>query len=126
MQLILKNGYILVTGTVTKDAQLKYVGEKSTPVCNFSIAAGKREDGSTIYVDIRAWRSLTMCSALARKGDAVCAIGTVEEREYNGKTYKTLVCEWLNVATAASGKATASESGNSFSELSDSDGELPF
>ena len=35
-------GAVSVAGICTKDAELKYVGEKQTPMCTFSLAVGKR------------------------------------------------------------------------------------
>ena len=42
-------GAVCVAGTCTKDAELKYVGEKQTPMCTFSLAVGKRQDTTTIF-----------------------------------------------------------------------------
>lgn len=123
----LKNGSLLVTGTVVRDAQLKYIGESKTPITEFGIAAGKRKDSTTIFIDLKCWRRLAMYSSLACKGDSVAAIGTVEEREYNGKVYKKLVCEWLNIAESnAAAPMPGVVSTTTYSELDDADGELPF
>ncbi len=125
----LKNGYFLATGTVVRDAQLKYIGERQTPIAEFGIAAGKRKDSTTIFIDLKCWRELARYASLACKGDAVAAIGTIEEREYNGKVYKKLVCEWLNIAAETSGAAAPMPgvvSGSSYDDLADADGDLPF
>lgn len=99
----------ILTGTATRDAERKNVGEKQTALCKWGMAIGKRPDTTTIFCDCAAWRSLGEYAALIRKGDAVCAIGKIEEREYNGKTYKTFNCEWLNIAkTLVPPTATAS------------------
>lgn len=126
----MRNGYYLATGTVTKDAEPKYVGEKKSALTTLSFAAGKRQDGSTIFVDCKAWRELAKYLSLAAKGDAVCVVGPIEKREYNGKTYSTLVCEWANIAIATAAESAAPmpgvSSANMFGDLSDADGELPF
>lgn len=126
----LKNGYFLATGTVVRDAVLKYIGERKTPITEFGIAAGKRKDSTTIFIDLKCWRELAMYASLACKGDAVAAIGTIEEREYNGKVYKKLVCEWLNIpvgeATASAAPMPGVVSTTTYSDLDDADGELPF
>lgn len=88
----------MAVGNATKDAELKYVGEKQSALTTWSIAAGKRPDETTIFIDCKAWRGAAEYAACILKGDSVCIIGKIEEREYNGKTYSTLVCEWLNVA----------------------------
>lgn len=133
----LANDYWLVTGTATKDAEIRSVGEKATPLCEWSVAAGKRQDTTTIFVSAKAWRRLASCASGIRKGDAVCMIGQIEEREYNGKTYSNLVCEWLNVASrpgaAGFGNSRPASDGSpqapqppAYSDLRDADGELPF
>ena len=123
----LKNGYFLATGTVTRDAQLKYIGERDTPITEFGIAAGKRKDSTTIFLDLKCWRELAKYASLAAKGDSVAAIGTVEEREYNGKIYKKLVCEWLNIAVPdASAPMPGVVSTAAYSDIADADGDLPF
>lgn len=133
----LSNGNLLVTGTVTRDAELKYVGQKQTPVCTFSLAAGKRKDTTTIFVNCQARRALSRYASLICKGDSVCAVGRVEEWEYNGKTYKSLACEWLNAAipTAEASAAPIPDltdappggmSPDAYKGLSDADGDLPF
>ena len=91
----LANDSFMAIGAVTRDAQMRTVGEKQTPVTSFSLACGKRQDTTTIFVECKAWRDLGKYAASLRKGDNVCAIGKIEEREYNGKTYTDLVCEWL-------------------------------
>ena len=140
MLLNLNNGYWLATGTLTRDAKLMYVGSKQTPKTSFSFAAGKRKDTTTIFVDCVCWRSLALATSIAAKGDSVAVIGTIEEREYNGKTYKDLVCEWANVAAGPSFELAqsplpdvAKSSSKSYSDsgfmdaLADADeSELPF
>lgn len=122
----LKDDYFMVTGTVTRDAQFRTVGDKNTPIASFSINAGKRPDTTTIFVECKAWRKLGECSSSIVKGDTVCVIGKMESREYNGKTYKDINCEWLNVV----GKAgqTPASAPKTFSEMmdADTDGDLPF
>lgn len=120
----LNNEYFMAVGVATRDAQYRTVGEKQTPVTSFSLACGKRPDTTTIFVECKAWRNLATYASVIRKGAAVCAIGKIEEREYNGKTYKDLVCDWMNVAGAPGPASTPP----TFSEMmdADTDGELPF
>jgi hypothetical protein len=120
----------LATGNATKDAELKRVGAKESLLCKFSIAAGKRKDTTTIFLDIAAWRSLAKYSSDVHKGDSVCVIGTMEAREYNGKTYHTLNADWINVVgkteSGYSAPVTAKEASGGFADLQDSEDELPF
>ena len=126
----LKNGYFLATGTAVRDAQLKYIGDRQTPITEFGIAVGKRKDSTTIFIDLKCWRELARYASLACKGDAVAAIGTIEEREYNGKVYKKLVCEWLNIAVGETAASSAPMPGvvstTTYSDLDDADGDRPF
>ena len=88
---------VSVAGICTKDAELKYVGEKKTPMCTFSLAVGKRQDTTTIFANCKAWRSLAVQASQVHKGDSVFAVGTIEENEYNGKTYKNLVMDYFGI-----------------------------
>lgn len=97
MQIKFGEGW-LVTGTATKDAEYKEVGDKETPLASFSLAIGKRQDSTTIFANCKAWRKLGKYAATIKKGDAVMAVGTIETHEYNGQNYTTLICEWLNRA----------------------------
>ena len=90
-------GAVCVAGTCTKDAELKYVGEKKTPMCTFSLAVGKRQDTTTIFANCKAWRSLAVQASQVHKGDSVFAVGEIEENEYNGKTYKNLVMDYFGI-----------------------------
>ena len=90
-------GAVCVAGTCTKDAELKYVGEKQTPMCTFSLAVGKRQDTTTIFANCKAWRSLAVQASQVHKGDSVFVVGTIEENEYNGKTYKNLIMDYFGI-----------------------------
>lgn len=121
---------VIVAGNATRDSEYKTVGDKQSPVCSFSLAVGKNKDGSTAFANCKAWHSLAKLASHISKGDAVCVIGKLESREYNGKTYTDLVADWLNIAWAA--QTTASDSGikpepPTFKEAEDAEpGELPF
>ena len=128
----------MAVGNATKDAELKYVGEKQSAMTTFSLACGKRPDTTTIFANCKAWRGVAELAAGISKGDAVCCIGKIEEREYNGKTYSTLVCEWLNAAKLTA-SAPASKLDDFLSRAASAgvdvhvldgempdDGELPF
>ena len=124
---------VSVAGICTKDAELKYVGEKKTPMCTFSLAVGKRQDTTTIFANCKAWRSLAVQASQVHKGDSVFAVGEIEENEYNGKTYKNLVMDYFGIQPKvdyAGGEQVKSES-----EIRSAlaipgepinDGELPF
>jgi hypothetical protein len=113
---------VVVVGTATKDAECKYVGDKKTAMTTFGVAVGKNASQQTIYANCKAWRRLAEYAAGIRKGDAVMAVGQIEEREYNGKTYKTLNCDWLNYPQT--GERVVPDVMAGAQEIDDS--ELPF
>ena len=124
---------IMVAGKATKDAELKLVGDKQTPLCEFSIATGKRPDTTTIFANCKVWSSLARYAQPIRKGDTVVAVGKIESREYNGKTYSDLVVEWLDYIprerdehTAPSGKTYHPAVKFEESSEADSENDLPF
>ena len=126
-------GAVCVAGTCTKDAELKYVGEKQTPMCTFSLAVGKRQDTTTIFANCKAWRSLAVQASQVHKGDAVFAVGEIEENEYNGKTYKNLVMDYFGIQPKVeySGGEQVHSEGEIRSALAIpgepiNDGDLPF
>lgn len=79
----------IVTGRVTRDAEIKLVGEKQTPKCAFGVAAAKNGE-DTIFANVVAWRDKAEAAAILKKGDYVAVFGTEKSREYNGKTYYDL------------------------------------
>ena len=132
MILKMKNGFVLASGTATKDAECKRVGEKQTVLTSFSIAAGKREDTTTIFVNCKAWRRLGEYASCIRKGDAVLCVGQIDTHEYNGKTYNDLVCEYVGHTGASFGAVPPAApppeaaSAPAFSDLDGDDTDLPF
>lgn len=123
---------VLVAGTAGKDAELRQVGEKNTPVCKFSLAVDKRED-KTVWAECEAWQRLSGYAANIRKGDAVLALGKVQSHEYNGKTYHTLRCEFVcnpaafgMAAIEKSAGGAAQEAAGGFVDITGEGEELPF
>lgn len=98
MQFKLNDGICMVQGTCTKDAEMVIRGEKNTHITSFSLAVGKRQDTTTIFANCKAFGRLADCTADIIKGDSVLCIGRIESREYNGKTYTDLICDWVSVA----------------------------
>lgn len=79
----------IVTGRVTRDAEIKLVGEKQTPKCAFGVAAANYGE-DTVFANIVAWRDKAEAAAILKKGDYVAVFGKEKSREYNGKTYYDL------------------------------------
>lgn len=96
MQAKFVDGSVMIAGNVTRDAEIFYVGEKSTPLLKFGVAVGKNKDTTTIFVNCIAWRKLAQGLNGLKKGDSFCGIGRINTKEYNGKEYKDLELEWGN------------------------------
>lgn len=132
----LQDGTIIIAGMCGRDAELRLVGEKQSRVCSVGLAVGKRPPAApgakaeTIWCEVKSWHNLASILSQTRKGDSVFAIGRIESREHNGKTYKELVAEFLSVASlncVAASPATMQPPADQFTELADGDdGELPF
>lgn len=143
----LMDGSFLVCGYVPKDAEMKQVGEKNASKTTFSVKASEttKPDGTkeANWTNCVAWHDNARACAAFKKGDFVLAIGKMESREWEGKTYKSLNVEFATksggapVAVPASSlQAPAESSGTSYSgpgigDLSDfeeilSDGDCPF
>lgn len=118
MQTRFKDGSVMVVGGCSKDAELEYVGQDGKRICKVGLAVGKREDGSTIWVNVVAWHDTAEVLATARKGQQTLVIGHPKEREYNGKTYTDLVADFVSMC----GPAAAGV----FTDIQDDSGELPF
>ena len=140
MQTKLPDGSVIVAGACGRDPEFKTVGEKGHRKCTVGLAVGKRPDPNggdkpiTVWSNVVAWHDLASLLASARKGDAVLVVGKLKSREYNGKTYTDLEAEYLSVASvhaAVSNPPQAASApppvgSDSFGELADDDGELPF
>lgn len=103
----------LFSGIVAKDAVYKTVGERETPVCEFSVNCGKKENGDTIFINCKAWRNLAGVFSELIKGDSFAGIGIEKKREYAGRTYTDIELEWGNSPMLCGG---ASEEEKVFSQ----------
>lgn len=137
----LQSGHWIVAGRCT-EPNFGYVGKDNTPRCTAGIAVGKSktekdENGypKTIWINIVAWRDMAYILYSAHKDDAVFATGLLHEHEYEGRIYKDIQAEFVQVAQkidpyanfAPPPVAPATQSGGQdWAELSDDDGELPF
>lgn len=138
----LQSGDFMVVGYVPKDAELKKVGQNNSSKTSFSIKASEKTlpDGKkeAQWTNCVAWHEMARICAGFKKGDVVMAVGKIESREYNGKTYKDLVVEFAVKASAletsagftpASGN-TAIDPADELGDLSDFDSldpdDIPF
>lgn len=90
-----KSGCIAIGGS--KDSgTYKEIGEKKTPVLEFSLAVGKDDAGNTMWFDCKAWNPVaSRFKDKLIKGEKYFVSGTWESREYNEKTYYTLVVDFM-------------------------------
>lgn len=119
---------VIVTGGVVRDAEIKS-GNNGSRV-KFSVCYGKKK-----YMDCEAWadNDVGAVAGCLEKGDIVIAAGTHRTWEYNGKQYSTLSVDFVNPMYSSSEAAPLmqpdeqdSGASGTYSEIDDSDGELPF
>lgn len=82
---------VTVAGRLTKDAELRPVG--SSQVCSFSVASdtGFGDRKQTHFFECSLWGNQgAALQQYLKKGNPVTVIGEFSEREYNGKQYKEL------------------------------------
>lgn len=92
-------GGAIVSGTAGKDGELTYFGGGKYASYKFSINAGKKPDGETLWVECNAKFEVGEYAASLGiyKGDRVTVCGTVESWEHNDRTYSALIVEDLKV-----------------------------
>lgn len=133
MFLATKNGCI-VAGYVPKDAEVK-TSQNGKTYAKFSIKAMEKpptvegERGEAVWTNCIAWHDLARIAGNIKKGMNILAAGKIETSEYEGKTYKTLNCEYIGVpgvsAAPQAPQAAASDVPEGFEELL-TDDDMPF
>lgn len=137
----LASGHYIVAGRCS-EPRFNYVGKDNTPRCTIGIAAGKSktekdENGEpkTIWINVVAWRDMAYILYNARKGDSVMVTGLLHEHEWEGRIYKDIQAEYINVAqkvdpyanSAPPAAPAAATSAPEWTDISgDDDGDLPF
>jgi single-stranded DNA-binding protein len=124
----------LFAGNATGDGETHTT--KSGKTCGtVSVKAYTRKDGTAAWLDLKTFdpdRGAALASL--RKGDSLVAAGRMESREYNGKTYTTLMVDVLlpagfapKAGRAPSAPAAPAQGNTKFEELGEGDPEeLPF
>jgi len=83
-------------GRAGGDGEYRTVGDKNTPLLTFSLAVGKGDTGDTLWFSCQAWNPVAeRFRNRIRKGEVYAVDGVWQSREHNGKTYHTLVVEWI-------------------------------
>ncbi len=132
---------VILMGRLTRDPELRYT-QSEIPVASFSLAV-ERDYGerTTDFIDIVAWRNTaTFAAKHFKKGSAAAIVGKLQIREWkdnNGNKRRNAEVIADNIYFADSKKNGNSEdyaaptefdidAPSAFSDLSDTDGELPF
>lgn len=135
----LQDGSFIIAGFVAQDSEMK-TSQNGKTYTRWSVKAGTKpsqnpnERGEAIWTNCIAWHDLARYAANIKKGDNVLCVGRLETSDYNGKTYKTLNCEYISImgkGTPSQELATANTDNMAYSNLSEfeeilSDGDVPF
>ena len=82
----------LVIARTIKDGQ-RYVSKNGKDIGKTTVVPYNRQDGTALFLDVVAFGDGAYPVIEAEKGDKIMAAGRIEEREYNGKTYLSLVAD---------------------------------
>ena len=125
----------LYAGIVSQDGELKQT-QNGKEFGSASVRAFNRKDGTAAFMTIKSFGDYSRLIANLRKGDRILCAGTVESREYNGKTYTDMLVDFMmtsDTIPAASAPAenraalTRRMESAGFSEITpEEDAELPF
>lgn len=124
----------LFAGLVSQDGELKQT-QNGKEFGSASVRAFNRKDGTAAFMTIKSFGDYSRLIANLRKGDRILCAGTVESREYNGKTYTDMLVDFMMTSdTIPAASATAENraaltqrmESAGFSEMMDGDSELPF
>ena len=117
-------GSVILAGGIARDSELKYVGANQVPRCSFSVSIGRDSSGKSIFVNCVAWRALSAVADSIRVGDNVLVAGRTEEHEYNGKLYRNVVCDFIQILATDAPAPSAGAATAGFSYVDNAD--LPF
>ena len=125
----------LFAGLVSQDGELKRT-QNGKEFGSASVRAFNRKDGTAAFMTIKSFGDYSRLIANLRKGDRILCAGTVESREYNGKTYTDMLVDFMmtsDTIPAASAPAenraalTQRMESAGFAEITpEEDAELPF
>ena len=84
----------LFAGLVSQDGELKRT-QNGKEFGSASVRAFNRKDGTAAFMTIKSFGDYSRLIANLRKGDRILCAGTVESREYNGKTYTYMLVDFM-------------------------------
>lgn len=82
---------VILVGRLTKDPEIKYIGDKNIPVANFILAVDRKlkkesKGQRTDFIRIEAWREAAdICANTFKKGNLVSVKGELRIDEYLDK-----------------------------------------
>ena len=87
---------VMVSGTISKDPEIKTLGGKDVLVLNVKAHSEKDASGNwkSLFIDVQCWNALSERDGMYQKGDFIIASGReLRDREYpegSGKFYYSL------------------------------------
>ena len=117
--------YVIVAGKVVRDAEVKQTGTVSR--VKFTVAYDKK-----LYMDCEARADFDVgaVAACLEKNDTVAVMGKHRTWDYDGKSYQSVSADMIFTMAAPQAYAPApsepAAETSAFSEIDDSEGELPF
>lgn len=129
--------HITLAGRLTKDPELRYTANQ-TPVASFTIAVDRDFDReATDFFDIVVWRKTAeFVQKFFTKGQMAIVSGRLQNREWTDKNGNKRISAEIVADNVYFGEAKRSDnntqykpvsvSGADFSDLGDTDGELPW
>jgi single-stranded DNA-binding protein len=117
---------VMACGNATKDAEFKMLGDKNTPNAKWGMAVGKDKDDNTVFANCEAWGRLAYHAENIKKGDPVLVFGQIREHEYNDKTYKTLVADFVQYIGSTTEKRQEMQQAEPQEQFFATDDDLPF
>lgn len=98
----LQDGSFIIAGFIARDAEMK-TSQNGKTYTKWSVSVGKRplqgqpDKTESIWTNCIAWHDQARVAGDIKKGDTVFCIGKIETSELEGKTYKTLNCEYISI-----------------------------
>lgn len=120
----------LVAGRISKDGELRFT-KSGKAIGSVSVPAYDNQDGTTAWLTVKAWDGAAKLLGNSHKGDHVFAVGRLESREYNGRTYTDLIADYVQIQPQGEGSGSVRSGGvdvsaQDFEDLSESESDLPF
>ena len=87
---------VVMTGRITKDIVVRYVGEKQKAVCKFVLAVPRREKDKADFVSCTAWgQTAETMGKYLKKGDKIGAKGRIETDVYEKDGQKVFTTSFV-------------------------------